>query len=306
MPNLTAPPSARGQRLDRFLASADTGLSRARIQALIDAGLVTVAGAPAHKALKLKGGEPIAWEVPEPVEAQLVAEDLPLEVIFQDKDLLVVNKAAGMVVHPGAGHSGGTLANAVLHAVKDLKGVGGALRPGLVHRLDKDTSGLLVIAKHDAALLALQAAFKARDVEKTYLALVAGTLKSPRGTFRTLYGRHPRARQKFSSKVKSGKPAVTHYERLEQFARAALVRVQLETGRTHQIRVHFSDAGHPLLADATYGGARAGQGVIERQALHAFRLGFPHPRSGKHLTFEAAPPRDFALALKSLRSDAAD
>jgi 23S rRNA pseudouridine1911/1915/1917 synthase len=300
--DLVAPPSARGQRLDRFLATADPSLSRARIQALIEAGQVTVDGAVAHKALKLRGGEALTWIVPPPVAAELVAEDLPISVVFEDKDLLVVDKAAGMVVHPGAGHAGGTLANAVLHQVKDLKGVGGALRPGLVHRIDKDTSGLLVIAKHDEALQKLQSAFKARDVEKIYLAIVAGQLKTHAGTFHTLYGRHPRQRQKFSSKVKTGKTAVTHWKRLEQFQKAASVEVVLETGRTHQIRVHFADAGHPLLGDAMYGGAKKGEGIIERQALHAFRLAFPHPRSGKRLSFEAKPPADFRAALKMLKS----
>jgi 23S rRNA pseudouridine1911/1915/1917 synthase len=303
LPELVAPPSARGQRLDRFLTSADPALSRSRVQSLIDEGRVTVGGAVAHKALKLKGGEAIAWEVPAPVAAELLPEALPITIVFEDKDLLVVDKAAGMVVHPGAGHSGGTLANAVLHRVKDLGGVGGALRPGLVHRLDKDTSGLLVIAKHDAALTALQAAFKARDVEKTYLALVAGTLKAEAGTFDTLYGRHPRQRQKFSSKVKTGKQAVTHWRRLEQFRSAAYVQVQLETGRTHQIRVHFADAGHPLLGDAIYGGAKKGEGIIARQALHAFRLAFAHPRTGKRLSFESKPPADFAAALKALGAE---
>jgi 23S rRNA pseudouridine1911/1915/1917 synthase len=302
LPSLVAPPSARGERLDRFLAKSAEGLSRARLQALIDAGQVTVDGAPAHKALKLKGGEAIAWQVPAPAVSALLAEDLPLAVVYQDKDLLVVNKAAGMVVHPGAGHATGTLANAVLHRVKDLGGVGGALRPGLVHRLDKDTSGLLVIAKHDAALATLQAAFKAREVEKIYLALVAGRLPAAEGVFRTLHGRHPRNRQKFSSKVKTGKPAVTRWVRLEQFPKAALAQVHLETGRTHQIRVHFCDAGHPLLGDALYGGRKQAEGVIGRQALHAQVLAFAHPRTGKPLRFEVPPPPDFLQALALLRA----
>lgn len=262
---------------------------------------MSVGGETAHKALRLRGGETIAWEVPPPVEAELVAEDLPIKVLYQDADLLVVDKAAGMVVHPGAGHASGTLANAVLHQVKDLAGVGGALRPGLVHRLDKDTSGLLVIAKHDAALAALQASFKNREVEKIYLALVAGRLKDAGGTFRTLYGRHPRARQKFSSKVKSGKSAVTHWSLRAQFARGAEVEVQLETGRTHQIRVHFADAGHPILGDVTYGGSKLGEGIIARQALHAWKLSFPHPSKPETMHFEAKPPADYRKAVSQLK-----
>jgi 23S rRNA pseudouridine1911/1915/1917 synthase len=301
LPSLVAPPAARGQRLDQFLALADPSLSRARAQSLIEAGHVSVDGAPAHKALRLRGGEAVAWQIPPPVEAELVAEDLPIKVLYQDADLLVVDKAAGMVVHPGAGHATGTLANAVLHQVKDLKGVGGALRPGLVHRLDKDTSGLLVIAKHDAALAALQASFKEREVEKVYLALVAGAVKAAQGTFRTFYGRHPRSRQKFSSKVKTGKTAVTHWSVRARFAKATEVEVLLETGRTHQIRVHFADGGHPILGDATYGGAKQGEGLIERQALHAWKLAFPHPRNGKVMEFEAKPPADYRRAVALLK-----
>jgi 23S rRNA pseudouridine1911/1915/1917 synthase len=228
-------------------------------------------------------------------------------VVHEDRHVLVLDKAAGMVVHPGAGHTSGTVVNALLHHVKDLRGVGGELRPGIVHRLDKDTSGLLVIAKHDEALRALQAAFKSRAVKKTYLALVAGQPPAE-GTFRTLHGRHPRQRQRFTGKVRQGKSAVTHFRVTERFgARAARVEIDLETGRTHQIRVHFSEAGFPLLGDELYGGRRARQpAVISRQALHAWKLSFAHPDTGQALSFTAPVPRDFRQAARALSSQHAD
>jgi len=297
---LTAGAEHRGRRLDQYLALELPTLSRSRLKTLIDEGHVLLDGAPAKPSARLKGGESIHVEVPAPEPAALAAEDLPLTCLYDDRDIVVVNKAAGMVVHPGAGHRGGTLVNALLHHVKDLQGVGGALRPGLVHRLDKDTSGVLVVAKHEAALAALQAAFKSRDVEKTYLALVHGAPPDA-GTFRTLYGRHPRHRVRFSGKVKRGKPAVTHFTVRRRFARAALVEISLETGRTHQIRVHFAEAGFPLISDELYG-TRASRRpeIIGRQALHALRLSFPHPRTGKRVTFEAPVPKDFGDAEKRL------
>lgn len=222
MPSLTVSAEAKGQRLDAFIAQVDSSLSRARVQKLIEQGHVTLGGKPAQGAFRLKGGEVLEWNVPPPTPAIPQAEALPLEIIHQDKQLLIVNKAAGVVVHPGAGHAEGTLVNALLHHVRDLQGVGGVLRPGIVHRLDKDTSGLMVIAKNEATLKALQVMFAEREVEKTYWALVAG---SPplEGTFSTMYGRHPTQRQKFTGKVRSGKPAVTHYRVLEAYDAAAWV-----------------------------------------------------------------------------------
>jgi 23S rRNA pseudouridine1911/1915/1917 synthase len=296
-------PDARGARIDQHLASVLPELTRSRIKALIEEGRVTLAGKPVHAALRLRGGESLEIEIPAAQPAQLTAQDLPLKVVFQDKDLLVLDKAAGMVVHPGAGNHDGTLVNALLFHVSDLSGIGGELRPGIVHRLDKDTSGLLVVAKNDQTLTALQAAFKAREVEKTYLALVHGA-PPPQGTIRTLYGRHPRHRQRFSGKVKTGKEAVTHFRTVEQFARAALVEINLETGRTHQIRAHLAEAGYPLLGDGLYGGVKkTGPQVISRQALHAWKLKFSHPRTKKALSFQAAPPADFAQAQAELAKD---
>ena len=299
---VVAPPEARGERVDAFLARQELGLSRSRLKQLIEQGQVTVAGVAVHAALRLKGGEALELTVPAPEPATPVAQDLPLTIVFQDKHLLVLDKPAGLVVHPGAGNRDGTLVNALLHHVKDLEGVGGELRPGLVHRLDKDTSGLMVVAKHERALAALQAAFQARDVDKRYLALVRGIPEPPEGTFRTLHGRHPTQRLRFTGKVRTGKSAVTHYRVDEVLVKAALVEATLETGRTHQIRMHLSEAGHPIFGDALYGGVRRDEArVIDRQALHAFALGFAHPVSGKALRFEARPPKDFRAALVALR-----
>ena len=304
-----APPEARGERLDQYLSRAFPELTRSRIQGLIEAGHAQVDGKSAKASLRLKGGELLSLHVPAPVPAIPLPEELPITVLHEDKDLVVVDKAAGMVVHPGAGHASGTLVNALLHRVKDLSGVGGELRPGIVHRLDKDTTGCLVVAKHEKALVALQKAFKSRGVDKTYLALVHGVPKAAEARIETLYGRHPVNRQRFTGKVKEGKPAITVYRVLESFEGAALVEVDLLTGRTHQIRVHLCEAGHPLLGDALYGAGRKAKGkvaeqaqeVVGRQALHAWKLSFPHPRTGKALHVEAPVPKDFTAALKVLR-----
>lgn len=303
-----APPESKGERLDQALARVFPDLTRSRIQGLIEAGHARVEGKSAKAALRLKGGERLQLHVPAPVAAVPQAEALPLSVLHEDRDLVVVDKAAGMVVHPGAGHASGTLVNALLHRVKDLAGVGGELRPGIVHRLDKDTTGCLVVAKHETALVALQKAFKTRAVDKRYLALVHGTPKVAEARIDTLYGRHPVHRQRFTGKVKEGKPAATVYRVREAFEGAALVEVELLTGRTHQIRVHLSEAGHPLLGDSVYGSGRKAKGraaeaqeVLGRQGLHAWKLAFPHPRTGKEVRVEAPLPEDFTAALKVLR-----
>jgi 23S rRNA pseudouridine1911/1915/1917 synthase len=293
--------SDRGERVDRFLAARLTHLSRSRVQQLIDEGHVTRAGKPVKASARLEGSERFEVVEPPPTPATPLAEALPLEVLHEDRDVLVLNKAAGMVVHPGAGHRGGTLVNALLHHVADLQGVGGELRPGIVHRLDKDTSGVMVIAKTEQALATLQKAFAARTVEKTYLAIVAGE-PDAEGTFRTLHGRHPVDRKRFSGRVKSGKPAVTHWKVRERLARATLVEVSLETGRTHQIRVHFSEAGYPLLGDELYGSRLSRQLAPEaRLALHALKLAFPHPRTGKLLSVSAPVPADLEATRRALR-----
>jgi 23S rRNA pseudouridine1911/1915/1917 synthase len=302
------PAEARGERLDAHLARALPDLSRSRLQSLLESGDVLVDGRARKTSHRLSGGERVVVRLPPPVPVETLAEDLPLQVLHEDADLVVLDKAAGMVVHPGAGHASGTLVNALLHRVADLKGVGGELRPGIVHRLDKDTSGCLVVAKHERALGALQAAFKSRVVGKTYLALVHGH-PPPTLSLDTFYGRHPVHRQKFTGRLKEGKRAQTSVQTRELFADgAALVEVELLTGRTHQIRVHLSEAGHPLLCDALYGAGRKAKGAVAaaqealgRQALHAWRLSFPHPGSGEPLAFEAPLPADLTRALALLR-----
>ncbi len=295
--------AGKGSRLDQYLAQVIPELSRSRVRALIDEGFVTLDGQQTRASHRLAGTEVIDVEVPQPVAIEPVAEDLPLTVLHQDRDLLVLDKAAGMVVHPGAGHHDGTLVNALLHHVKDLQGVGGALRPGLVHRLDKDTSGVLVVAKNDAALTALQAAFKSREVSKQYVALVAGQPPDA-GTFSTTHSRHPTQRRRFTGRAKVGKSAITHFETAKRYATGARVHVTLETGRTHQIRMHFAEAGFPLFGDELYGTrASSRPDLIARQALHAWKLAFPHPRTGEVLRFTAPLPADLRAAEKRLAGE---
>jgi 23S rRNA pseudouridine1911/1915/1917 synthase len=303
---LSVGPALRGERLDRAIAASLPELSRSRVQALLEAGRVQVDGKPGRAALRLKGGETLSVTIPPPEPAIPEPEDLPLTVLHEDRDLLVLDKPAGLVVHPAAGHARGTLVNALLHHVKGLSGVGGVLRPGIVHRLDKETSGCLVVAKNDAALQALQRAFQARSVEKTYLALVHGQPPDT-GRLETLHARHPRDRKRFTGRAKTGKPAVTTWRVRTRLDGAAFVEVGLETGRTHQIRVHLSEMGHPLLGDALYGGTRKGdahvravQTSLGRQALHAWKLVFPHPRTGKVVRCEAPVPADLAAAVDAL------
>ena len=307
----TVPAQARGTRLDVFLAGVEPALSRSRLRALIDQGAVTVAGRSPKPALLLRGGERVTLAVPEPVPAAPLPQAIPLRVLFEDAALVVVDKPAGMVVHPGAGNRSGTLVNALLSHCRDLAGVGGELRPGIVHRLDKETSGCIVVAKDDRSLASLQAQFKSRRVAKEYLALVHG-VPAAAGRFETLHGRHPRDRKRFTARVRSGRSAVTEWRVERAFAGAALVRVRLLTGRTHQIRVHFSEAGHPLLGDSLYGGVRrearldrrsavrrAAQ-ALGRQALHAASVEFDHPRTGKRTGVAAPLPPDLVAALAIL------
>ena len=303
----------RGQRLDRFLADRIPGCSRSRLKSLIEDGHVLVSGAVSRPALMLKGGEDIQAVIPAAQPVSLAPEDLPLDILFEDAAILVINKAAGMVVHPGAGVPSGTVVNAVMAHCPDLPGIGGEVRPGIVHRLDKDTSGCLVIAKTEQALTALQAQFQEHSTDKRYLALVHG-VPDESGRFETLHGRHPTDRLRFTSRVSRGRTAVTEWTRLDAFPSAALVSVHLLTGRTHQIRMHFSEAGHPLLCDALYGGTKREKKLtpshplaravcaMGRQALHAASLTLTHPSTGARMRFEAPLPPDFAAALDILHS----
>lgn len=298
--------------MDAAIAGAVAGLSRAQAQRLIDDELVVVDGVPATKAsLKVRVGAVVEVSVPPPEPLEVVAEDLPLDVLFEDADLVVVNKAAGMVVHPAPGHAKGTLVNALLYRCTDLSGVGGVMRPGIVHRLDKDTSGVMVATKSDRAHAGLAAAFADKtSMERAYLGIAAPPTPASRSVWRTLHGRHPTDRKRFSSKVPAGKPAVTHYEIVEKLAdaQAALMRFRLETGRTHQIRVHAADHGSPLIGDPVYGktprDARvaAAAAALGRQALHAAVLGFTHPVTGEPMRFEVPLPPDMAAAIASLKA----
>ena len=294
---------ADAARLDTFVAERVPALTRAQVRRLIDEGDVTVGGAPAAKAgQRLRTGDAVAVLLRPAAPIDVVPEAIPLVVVFEDAHLIAIDKPAGMVVHPAPGHSSGTLVNALLaHCGDSLRGIGGALRPGIVHRLDKDTSGVMVVAKDDATHVALSAMFKSKaDVVREYVAIVSPAPRTESGTIRTLYGRHPVHRKKFSSKVATGKPAITHWRVLERFAGgAAMVRCRLETGRTHQIRVHMADSGWPIVGDALYG--RRGGPDFARQALHAERLDFPHPITGAPLALRAPIPDDMTRLVAELR-----
>jgi 23S rRNA pseudouridine1911/1915/1917 synthase len=309
---LLVEPGHAGERIDALIAALVPALSRAAVQRLIDGAQVRINDAAVHKpGQRVRAGDAIAVAVPMPEPIEVVAEDLPLRVLYEDADLIVIDKAAGMVVHPAAGHPRGTLVNALLFHCKDLSGIGGALRPGIVHRLDKDTSGVMVATKNDHAHAAVGAAFAAKSrgepggIVREYLGITAPPPAAAAGTLRTWHGRHPTDRKRFSSKVGSGKLAVTHWTVVEPLPGAALVRFRLETGRTHQIRVHAADHGWPLLGDPLYGrtprplAAIAAQ--LGRQALHAALLELDHPTTAARMRFEAPVPADMAAALASLR-----
>jgi 23S rRNA pseudouridine1911/1915/1917 synthase len=309
---LTVDETGRGARLDVWLTTASRDLSRARIQALIADHRVLVDGRATRASAKLRGGETVTLTVPVPTEAAPAAEEIPLQVVHQDACLLVIDKPAGLVVHPGAGRTQGTLVNALLHLVKDLSGVGGVLRPGIVHRLDRGTSGLLVVAKDDETHRALARQFAGRSVEKEYLAIVHGVPRTKTGTIDLPIGRDPAHRQRMSTRARRGRPARSDFEVLEPLDGAALVRVRIHTGRTHQIRVHLASLGHPVAGDPAYGGtrapssrapgARAALVSLGRPALHAARLSFTHPGTGERLAFESPLPEDLAVLLVALRA----
>jgi 23S rRNA pseudouridine1911/1915/1917 synthase len=303
------------ERIDRYL-SEDKGIAtRAQIQRLLRSGNVLVDGRRVKPSYRTRGGESVAVTIPDPEPARMVAQAIPLDVVYEDRYLLVVNKPAGMVVHPGSGVRRGTLANALLAHCPDLSGIGGVVRPGIVHRLDKGTSGLIVVAKDDATHLALSEALKARRVKRVYEAVVWG-VPAAEGRVETLIGRSRRDRKKMAVSRTSGRSAVTSFRVTERFGFASRLEVRLETGRTHQIRVHLAHIGHPVFGDPTYGGrrrtyrdlsrdkmkeARTMLELIDRQALHAERLAFVHPHTGRRLEFRAPEPDDMRRLLSAMR-----
>jgi 23S rRNA pseudouridine1911/1915/1917 synthase len=321
---LSASAEDKGARLDRFLANKIEALSRTRLKSLILEGKVEVSGRTIRDPeYRVNANDAVALELPAPEPAKPEAEKIPLDIVYEDKDVIVIDKPAGLVVHPAAGNRSGTLVNALIaHCGASLSGIGGEKRPGIVHRLDKDTSGLLVVAKNDKAHRSLSAQFadhgRTGDLSRGYLAFVWGVPKPERGTIDAPIDRDPRSRVKMAVR-KGGREAVTHYEVLRKYAGAdgkpvaALVECELETGRTHQIRVHLARAGHPLLGDSVYGAGfqskavllpqapRAALGKLNRQALHAFRLAFSHPATGKLVEFESKLPKELSALEKSFK-----
>lgn len=314
---LVADPSDAGLRVDIYLAERVPELSRSRAAKLLEAGRVAVNGRVARKSARLVAGDVIEFELPPPEPSTLEPEALPLTIIYEDRDLVVVDKPAGQVVHPSPGHRTGTLVHALLHHVRDLSGIGGVLRPGIVHRLDQDTSGLMLVAKTDAAHRRLAAALKRRAIERVYLVAVWGHLDTDARTVEAPIARSPSDRKRMAV-VEGGRPAVTRFRRLERWVAADLLRAELETGRTHQIRVHLEWIGHPVVGDAVYGAggerrisgpgrgwARAFAARVPRQFLHAAELRLRHPRTGEELHFTSPLPPDLARAAAWARESSA-
>ena len=284
-------------RLDQYLAAQDTGLTRSTLQHLIVDGQVLVNGKSAKPSARVREGDRVTLSVPPPRPTGLVAQNIPVTVVYQDQDLVVIDKPAGLAVHPGPGHPDSTLVNALLALCPDIEGIGGEIRPGIVHRLDKDTSGLMVVAKTHQAHTNLSAQIKTRQVSKGYLALVEGVPGRAQGKVDAPVGRHPRRRTRMAVVV-GGKEARTSYNVRETFPRHSLLELYLETGRTHQIRVHMAHIGHPLIGDTIYG---HGSPLVNRHFLHAFHLAFQHPVNGEPLEFRIGLPPDLTPALEALR-----
>ena len=299
------------KRLDVFLSQKDPVLSRSQIKRLIEKGNVQVGGRKAKAGLRMRENDVVTLTLPEPQKLEVQAQRIPLSILYEDRQLIVVDKPAGMVVHPGAGNYSGTLVNALLHHCPDLPGIGGVLRPGIVHRLDKDTSGVLVVAKNDLTHRFLSEQFKKHTPKRRYIGIVFGQL-AEKGEIEASIGRHPSQRKKMSTRPRRGREAKTHWKVLERFRHFNLVEFRLETGRTHQIRVHLSSLGHPLLGDPLYGGQRRltsvepsplRQGLqrLRRQALHAASLGFVHPVTEETLGFSSPIPKDMEEVIALLR-----
>ena len=293
-----------GERLDAALARLVPSLSRSQAQRLIEQGAVTHGGRPVKKNEKLSAGDTLELTLPEVREVPIEAQPIPLEVCYEDADVIVVNKPKGLVVHPAPGHADGTLVNALLaHCGDSLSGIGGEKRPGIVHRIDKDTSGLIIAAKNDAAHAALAAQLKDHSLARTYICLVCGRIRDDAGTIDAPIGRHPTDRKKMAVTQKGSRSAVTHWEVIARYRGYTHIRCRLETGRTHQIRVHMAHIGHPLLGDALYGAPSPDKG-LSGQCLHARELKFIHPRTGEHVVISTDLPEYFTSVLHRLFPEA--
>lgn len=291
-----------GERIDKFLSESVPDLSRSYIQKLIKDGQVTVNNKIVKSNYKMNAGDLLLMEEPELQEPDIIAEDIPLDILYEDSDLLIVNKPKGMVVHPSAGHYSGTLVNALMHYCKDdLSGINGVMRPGIVHRIDMDTTGSLLVCKNDFTHNDIAEQLKVHSITRVYHAIVHGVLKQDEGTINAPIGRHPIDRKKMSINHKNGKEAITHYKVLQRFKGFTYIECRLETGRTHQIRVHMSSISHPLLGDVVYGPAKCPY-KLQGQTLHAKTIGIIHPRTGKYLEIDAPLPEYFVSLLKKLEN----
>ncbi len=291
-------------RIDRFLGSRLEQVSRSYLQKLVKDGAVLVNGKPVKSSYKVENGDRIRLEIPDAVEPEIEAEPMELDILYEDSDIILINKPKGMVVHPAAGHYSGTLVNGLMaHCKNELSGINGVMRPGIVHRIDMDTTGVLIVCKNDKAHNAIAEQLKVHSITRKYYAIVHGVLKADTGTVNAPIGRHPVDRKKMSINEKNGKEAVTHYRVLRRFRRFTFVECQLETGRTHQIRVHMASIGHPLLGDQVYGPAKVPFSGLQGQTLHAGVLGIIHPSTGEYMEFTAPLPSYFEAVLKKLETD---
>ncbi|MEF9938802.1 MAG: RluA family pseudouridine synthase [Clostridium sp.] len=291
-----------GIRIDKFLSETCPEYSRSFLQKLLKSDIIEVNGQPVKSSYKVALNDLVSFEIPESREPEIPAEDIPLDILYEDSDIVIINKAKGMVVHPAAGHYTGTLVNALMyHCSKDLSGINGVMRPGIVHRIDMDTTGVLIVCKNDFSHNSIAEQLKEHSITRKYYAIVHGVIKEENGTIDAPIGRHPVDRKKMSINYKNGKEAVTHFKVLERFRAFTYVECQLETGRTHQIRVHMTSIGHPLLGDAVYGPAKSPY-RLNGQTLHAGVLGIIHPRTGEYMEFSAPLPDYFEELLNKLRS----
>ena len=295
------PEEFQGERIDKYLSEACCGLTRSYLQKLLKSQLVEVDGKAVKNSYRVSAGETVELEVPEAVEPEIEAEPIPLDILYEDKDIILINKPKGMVVHPAAGHYSQTLVNGLMyHCRGELSGINGVMRPGIVHRIDMDTTGVLIVCKNDFAHNSIAEQLKVHSITRKYYAIVHGVIGEDEGTVDAPIGRHPVDRKKMSINYKNGKHAVTHYRVLERFKQFTYVECQLETGRTHQIRVHMASLNHPLLGDSVYGPSKC-PFKLHGQTLHAGVLGIIHPRTGEYMEFSAPLPEYFENLLEKLR-----